>query len=48
MIKSKHQGLLVVISAPSGAGKGSVINEMLNKVRICGKTIKDIWNDVIF
>lgn len=24
------------------------INEMLNKVRICGKTIKDIWNDVIF
>ena len=31
MIKSKHQGLLVVISAPSGAGKGSIINEMLNK-----------------
>ena len=31
MIKSKHQGLLVVISAPSGAGKGSIINEMLNQ-----------------
>ena len=29
MIKSKKQGLLIIISAPSGAGKGSIINEML-------------------
>lgn len=28
MIKTKKQGILVVISAPSGAGKGSVIEEM--------------------
>ena len=29
MIKTKKQGLLIIISAPSGAGKGSVINELL-------------------
>lgn len=28
MIQSKKQGILIVISAPSGAGKGSVISEM--------------------
>lgn len=28
MIKTKKQGILIVISAPSGAGKGSVIEEM--------------------
>lgn len=31
MIKSKQQGLLLVISAPSGAGKGTIINKMLEK-----------------
>lgn len=28
MIKAKKQGILIIISAPSGAGKGSVIQEM--------------------
>ncbi len=28
MIKSKKQGILIIISAPSGAGKGSIIKEM--------------------
>ena len=36
MIKTKKQGLLVVISAPSGAGKGTIINSMLEKN-------KDLW-----
>lgn len=31
MIKSKKQGLLIIISAPSGAGKGSVIEQLLKK-----------------
>ena len=31
MIKSKKQGILIVISAPSGAGKGTVIKEMCNQ-----------------
>ena len=31
MIKTKKQGLLIVVSAPSGAGKGTIINELLSK-----------------
>ncbi len=31
MIKTKKQGILIVISAPSGAGKGSVIQEMCKR-----------------
>ena len=31
MIKTKKQGLLIVISAPSGAGKGTIINKILEK-----------------
>lgn len=31
MIKSKKQGILIVISAPSGAGKGTVIKEMCKR-----------------
>ena len=31
MIKTKKQGLLIVISAPSGSGKGTIINKMLEK-----------------
>lgn len=36
MIESKKQGILIIISAPSGAGKGSVISEMR-------KQNKDLW-----
>ena len=31
MIKKKETGTLVVISAPSGAGKGSIINKLLER-----------------
>ena len=31
MIKTKKQGLLIVISSPSGGGKGSVIKELLKR-----------------
>ena len=31
MIRSKNTGQLIVISAPSGAGKGTVIKELLNR-----------------
>lgn len=39
MIKSKKDGLLIIISGPSGAGKGTVIKELL-------KDNKDIWESV--
>ena len=32
MVKTKKQGLLIVISGPSGCGKNSIINELL-KIR---------------
>ena len=31
MIKTRNMGTLIVISAPSGAGKGTVINKLLDK-----------------
>ena len=39
MIKSKKSGQLIVISAPSGSGKGSIINGLLEKN-------KNIWLSV--
>ncbi len=50
MIKSKKQGILIIISAPSGAGKGSVIKEMLHQsenlwVSISATTRKPRTND---
>lgn len=39
MIKSKKDGLLIVISGPSGAGKGTICKELL-------KDNKDIWESV--
>ena len=50
MIKSKKQGILVIISAPSGAGKGSVIEEMKKQnenlwVSISATTRKPRAND---
>ena len=39
MIKTKKQGLLIIISAPSGAGKGTIIEKMLEKN-------KDLWLSV--
>ena len=36
MIKAKKRGTLIVISAPSGAGKGTVISRLLEKN-------KDLW-----
>ena len=53
MIKSKKQGILIIISAPSGAGKGSVIKEMLHQsenlwVSISATTRKPRTNDQAF
>ena len=31
MIKQKQTGQLIVISAPSGSGKGSIINKLLKQ-----------------
>lgn len=50
MIKSKRQGILIIISAPSGAGKGSVIEEMKKQnenlwVSISATTRKPRSND---
>ena len=39
MIKQKKTGQVIVISAPSGSGKGSVINGLLKKN-------KNIWLSV--
>ena len=39
MIKSKHEGLLIVLSGPSGAGKGTICNELL-------KRNSNIWKSV--
>ena len=36
MVKTKKQGLLIVISGPSGCGKNSIINELL-------KISNNIW-----
>ena len=39
MIKSKREGLLIVLSGPSGAGKGTICNELL-------KRNSNIWKSV--
>ena len=39
MIKEKKEGSLIVISAPSGAGKGTIISELL-------KRNKNLWLSV--
>ena len=36
MIRTKKKGLLIVISGPSGSGKGTIIKELL-------KNNKNIW-----
>ena len=33
MIKHKNTGQLIVISAPSGSGKGTIINQLLEKTQ---------------
>ncbi len=35
MIKTKKRGLLIVVSAPSGSGKGTIIKELLKKETNC-------------
>ena len=39
IIKTKKQGLLIVISGPSGCGKDTIVNEVLNKRDNCWLSI---------
>ena len=47
MIKEKKSGQLIVISAPSGCGKGSVINGLLEKNKNAAKERYEYYKNLL-